>query len=163
MNKHGLLSWKWIHLWVVRIRVVYESELDNFRNILSPCQMTFNWIKMFNNRIKAKAKLYFDVDGESVTASEESLSDAMAKVKCIFPKQLFDPYWLLILLTGDPPARNWNLKRGTCKKGKLGDVWDQTYCNTACVGISSWFRYLIFILSVLNFLNDAIKSLDLFM
>jgi len=30
-------------------------------------------------RIKAKAKLYFDVDGESVTASEESLSDAMAK------------------------------------------------------------------------------------
>ena len=47
---------------------------------------------MFNNRIKAKAKLYFDVDGESVTASEESLSDAMAKVKCIFPKQLFDPY-----------------------------------------------------------------------
>ena len=90
---------------------------------------------MFNNRIKAKAKLYFDVDGESVTASEESLSDAMAKVKCIFPKQLFDPYWLLILLTGDPPARNWNLKRGTCKKGKLGDVWDQTYCNAACVGI----------------------------
>ena len=39
---------------------------------------------MFNNRIKAKAKLYFDVDGESVTASEESLSDAAAKVKCIF-------------------------------------------------------------------------------
>ena len=35
---------------------------------------------MFNNRIKAKAKLYFDVDGESVTASEESLSDAVAKV-----------------------------------------------------------------------------------
>ena len=46
---------------------------------------------MFNNRIKAKAKLYFDVDGESVTASEESLSDAAAKVKCIFRKQLFDP------------------------------------------------------------------------
>ena len=45
---------------------------------------------MFNNRIKAKAKLYFDVDGESVTASEESLSDAAAKVKCIFRKQLFD-------------------------------------------------------------------------
>ena len=41
---------------------------------------------MFNNRIKAKAKLYFDVDGESVTASEESLSDAAAKVKCIFRK-----------------------------------------------------------------------------
>ena len=81
---------------------------------------------MFNNRIKAKAKLYFDVDGESVTASEESLSDAMAKVSFIFPKQLFDPDWILNYLTGDPPARNWNLKRGTCKKGKLGDVWDQT-------------------------------------
>ena len=39
---------------------------------------------MFNNRIKAKAKLYFDVDGESVTASEESLSDAVAKVNLFF-------------------------------------------------------------------------------
>ena len=39
---------------------------------------------MFNNRIKAKAKLYFDVDGESVTASEESLSDAAAKVSVFF-------------------------------------------------------------------------------
>ena len=46
--------------------------------------MTLNWIKMFNNRIKAKAKLYFDVDGESVTASEESLSDAVAKVNLFF-------------------------------------------------------------------------------
>ena len=46
---------------------------------------------MVNNRIKAKAKLYFDVDGESVTASEESLSDAVAKVNCNFPRQLFDP------------------------------------------------------------------------
>ena len=53
--------------------------------------MTLNRIKMFNNRIKAKAKLYFDVDGESVTASEESLSDAMAKVSYIFLKQLFYP------------------------------------------------------------------------
>ena len=44
---------------------------------------------MFNNRIKAKAKLYFDVDGESVTASEESLSDAMAKVSCIIRNNCF--------------------------------------------------------------------------
>ena len=35
-------------------------------------------------RIKAKAKLYFDDNGGSVSASEESLSDAVAKVKTIF-------------------------------------------------------------------------------
>ena len=68
--------------------------------------------------------MYFDDDGCSVSNSEESLSDAVAKVSviAIFYK-LLTLFWFFNLITGDAPQRSRADKRWIGKERQLSDLY----------------------------------------